>query len=69
MCCFLSPVEPENSTKGMRNPKEGISVIDYITSADEFAKVVDDTFPYSVSILQDEGDFIINFLPEHINEQ
>lgn len=62
-------VEPENLTEGTGNPEERLSVIDHITSADEFEKVVDDIFPYSVSILQDEGDFIINFLPEHINEQ
>lgn len=46
-----------------------LSTIDVITSADEFAKVSDELFPFTVSIIQDEGDLIIDFLPEHINEQ
>lgn len=46
-----------------------LSSIDVITSDDEFAKVVDDLFPFTVSILRDDDDFVIEFLPEHINEQ
>lgn len=62
-------VENQSVSDGTGNPKEGLSSIDVITSDDEFAKVVDDLFPFTVSILRDDDDFVIEFLPEHINEE
>lgn len=62
-------VETQNLTEGTGNPEERLSSIDVITTDDEFAKIVDDLFPFTVSILQDDDDFVIEFLPEHINEK
>lgn len=56
-------------TEGVSIPPEELSSIDVITSDDEFAKIADDLFPYTVSISQEDGDFPIDFLSEHINEQ
>lgn len=59
----------ETGTEGNINPSNEISFTDVITSDDEFEKVVDQLFPYTVSIIQDDDDFTIEFLPEHINDQ
>lgn len=59
----------ETDSERTSESTDQLSSIDVITSDDEFAKVVDDLFPFTVSILRDDDDFVIEFLPEHINEQ
>lgn len=59
----------ETDSERTSESTDQLSSIDVITSDDEFAKVVDDLFPFTVSILRDDDDFVIEFLPEHINEK
>ena len=59
----------ETDSERTSESTDELSSIDVITSDDEFAKINDDLFPYTVSISQEDGDFPIDFLSEHINEQ
>ncbi|WP_175975117.1 hypothetical protein [Corynebacterium sp. Marseille-Q2823] len=59
----------DTGIEGVSSPPNELSSIDVITSDDEFAKINDDLFPYTVSISQEDGDYPIDFLSEHINEQ
>lgn len=59
----------ETDSERTSKSTDQLSSINVITSDDEFAKVVDDLFPFTVSILRDDDDFVIEFHPEHINEK
>lgn len=59
----------ETDSEGTSKSTDQLSSIDVITSDNQFAKIADDLFPYTVSISQEDGDFPIEFRPEHINEQ
>ena len=59
----------ETDSERTSKSTDQLSSIDVITSDDEFVKINDDLFPYTVSISQEDGDFPIDFLSEHINEQ
>lgn len=59
----------ETDSERTSKSTDQLSSIDVITSDDEFAKINDDLFPYTVSISQEDGDYPIDFLSEHINEQ